>query len=99
MKTTAFVGKLKPGIALQQAQAETDTITAGLRREFPENYPPNRGLTLSIVPLLEHFVGNVRRFLWMLFGSVGFVLLIACANVSCAVNSRTLLVERESPPV
>jgi len=63
-------GRLKPGISLHQAQAEMDTITARLRREFPENYPPNGGLTFSIVPLLEQVVGNVRRSLWVLLGSV-----------------------------
>src|SRR4029077_14138635 len=71
-----IVGKLKPGVSLQQAQAEMDTITARLRREFPENYPPNGGLTFSIVPLLEQVVGNVRRSLGVLLGSVSFVLLI-----------------------
>src|SRR5262249_55552382 len=74
-----IIGKLKPGVSLTQAQAEMDTITARLRREFPANYPPNGGLTFSIVPLLEQVVGNVRRSLWVLLGSVGFVLLIACA--------------------
>ena len=69
-----IVGKLKPDVSLPQAQAEMDTITAGLRRQFPENYPPNGGLTFSIVPLMEQVVGNVRRSLWVLLGSVGFVL-------------------------
>jgi hypothetical protein len=56
-----IIGKLKPGVSLRQAQAEMDTITARLRRDFPENYPPNGGLTFSIVPLLEQVVGDVRR--------------------------------------
>ena len=85
-----LVGKLKPGVTLQQAQAEMDTITARLRREFPENYPPNGGLTFSIVPLLEQVVGNVRRSLWVLLGSVSFVLLIACANVANLMLSRAV---------
>ena len=85
-----IVGKLKPGVSLTQAQAEMDTITAGLRREFPENYPPNGGLTFSIVPLLEQVVGNVRRSLWVLLGAVGFVLLIACANVANLMLSRAV---------
>ena len=85
-----IIGKLKPGISVPQAQAEMDIITARLRREFPENYPPNGGLTFSIVPLLEQVVGNVRRSLWMLLGSVGFVLLIACANVANLMLSRAV---------
>ncbi len=90
-----IVGKLKPDVSLPQAQAEMDTITAGLRREFPENYPPNGGLTFSIVPLLEQVVGNVRRSLWVLLGAVGFVLLIACANVANLMLARAVARQQE----
>jgi predicted permease len=89
------IGKLKAGVSLQQAQAELDTVTARLRREFPDNYPPNGGLTFSIVPLLEQVVGNVRRPLWVLLGSVGFVLLIACANVANLMLSRAVARQQE----
>ncbi len=64
-----ILGKLKPGVSVQQAQAEMDTITARLRHDFPEVYPPNGGLTFGIVPLLEQVVGNVRRTLYLLLGS------------------------------
>src|SRR5580658_2931759 len=90
-----IVGKLKPGISVTQAQAEMDTITARLRSQFPENYPPNGGLTFSIVPMLEQVVGNVRRSLWVLVGSVGFVLLIACANVANLMLSRAVARQQE----
>ena len=90
-----IIGKLRTGVTLQQAQAEMDTITARLRHEFPENYPPNGGLTFSIVPLLEQVVGDVRRSLWVLLGSVGFVLLIACANVVNLMLSRAVARQQE----
>src|SRR5215472_11334593 len=76
------VGKLKRGVSAAQAQAEMDALTATLRRDYPNNYPPNGGLTFGIVPLEEQVVGNVRRAVLILTGAVGFVLLIACANVT-----------------
>jgi predicted permease len=89
------IGTLKPGVTVAGAQAEMDLITARLRRDFPQDYPPNGGLTFSIVPLLEQVVGNVRATLALLLVSVGIVLLIACTNVANLLLSRALARDRE----
>ncbi|HEV3138973.1 MAG TPA: ABC transporter permease [Vicinamibacterales bacterium] len=90
-----IVGTLKPGVTVARAQAEMDALTARLRRDFPNEYPPNGGLTFSILPLLDQVVGNVRRAVLILLGSVGFVLLIACSNVANLMLSRALAREKE----
>jgi predicted permease len=90
-----IMAKLKPGESLQQAQAEMNTITARLRRDFPANYPPNGGLTFGIVPLSEQVVGDSRTALFVLLFAVAFVLLIACANVANLQLSRALGRQKE----
>jgi putative ABC transport system permease protein len=72
------IGRLKPGVTLAQAQADMDAIARQLEAQYPES---NTGWNLRMVPLRDQLVGNIKPTLQVLFGAVGFVLLIACVNV------------------
>ena len=73
------IALLKPGVSVAQAASEMETITARLRQQYPES---NNQRFNRVVSLQDHLVGKSDTMLWLLFGAVMFVLLIACANVA-----------------
>lgn len=86
------VGRLKPGVTLAQAQADTDTIAAQLEQQFPDS---NTGRNLRLVSLREQLVGGTTTTVFVLFGAVAFVLLIACANVANLLLVRAAARQKE----
>jgi putative ABC transport system permease protein len=81
-----LIGRLKPGVSPAQARAELNSIMRDIVKEHPKDYP--EGASVNVTPLLTHLVARVDTAMWVLMGAVGFVLLIACANVANLVLAR-----------
>ena len=86
------IARLKPGIELKQAQAEMNTISDRLQRQYPDD---DKGWGAVVVPLHDDMVSDVRPALLVLLGAVAFVLLIACVNVANLALAKTFSRQKE----
>ncbi len=86
------VARLRPGITAEQAYADVSAISKQLKQEFGKDID---GVDFAVVPQQEYMVGNVRSALLMIFAAVGFLLLVACANVANLLLAQITTRQRE----
>jgi putative ABC transport system permease protein len=87
------MGRLKPGVTIQQAQADMDAVTSHIAAAYPKS---NKGWGAKVEPLKNDFLPADRiRNLWMLLGAVGFVLLITCVNIANLLLAKGASRQRE----
>ncbi len=86
------IGRIKDGVTLEQARADLRAIAERLEKQFPDS---NRNVDAVVIPMRESLVGGFSDQLWIMFGAVGLVLLIACANVANLLLARSTSRRRE----
>ena len=82
------IGRIRPGLSLVAAQQRLDTLVDSLKKQYPEEYPPQAAWMIRLIPLSESMVGSIRPTLVLLLGAVGLVLLISCVNVANLLLAR-----------
>lgn len=87
-----LVGRLGPGVTIEQANAEFQSLSRSISERFPED---RTGVVSTLTPFADSLVGDVRQPLWVLLGAVGMVLLIACTNVAALLLGRLMAREGE----
>src|SRR5277367_5131816 len=92
LRTLLVLAHLKPGVSLRQSEIAAETIARRLAESNPDM---NAGYSAEVIPLREQAVGNIGATLWILTAAVGFVLLIACANVANLLLARASSREKE----
>lgn len=91
-RTYNSIGRLKPDTSLAQAQADLDRIAATIARDYPDS---NAGWGVALVPAHEQVVGDIGNTLWVLFGAVVLVLVIACVNIANLLLARASSTAKE----
>jgi predicted permease len=81
-------GRIRTGVPLPEAQAQVDALMRRFQRDYPDQFPPGSPFRTTLVSLQRDLVGDTRKPLWILFGAVGFLLLIACTNVGGLLLAR-----------
>lgn len=91
-RTYNSIGRMKPGVSVEQAQADMDRIAVTIARDHPDS---NAGWGVALVPAHEQVVGDIGSTLWVLFGAVVLVLVIACVNIANLLLARASRTAKE----
>jgi putative ABC transport system permease protein len=92
IRESGVIARLKPGVTIEQAQADLDQLAQKWERIYPDT---NAGVRLIVTPLRENWIGGASAYLWLLFGAVIFVLIIACVNAVNLMLSAAIAREKE----